>query len=638
MKKVFLGTLLFTTVCWFSSSAQTPYYDGSLLRSFVDTSSGNIKLTKEVRQLLGNYYGVGDTSITPLFINNRNPFLKGVFIAGDANAGIDASSFSPKNLGKALGNVDVTNVVDGLAKFLVQRAKEELSLAFFEKFKSDLDKEQYKDLRILLPQTYGLLKLIDTRIYQYAAYLTDLRDAFIADMKDLGYNLPVAMETGTLKKYFSDHPELKTVFSLASQVSSIFLPKDTTISNPGKLIEALDPDHYFGAKSHSDSLMNGSVKTLQLLSWSLQSAQSGRYWVPGDSLLRFVSDNLSVRLYLGLIYPRAGAIYFEGNTSLATLLDDMANQYDKRVGPFVQGIKDFSGLVGGFEDYLKYKNGQRNKDTTALYHYTVYTKTIDAISTGLGLVKTFKPDFSPEFMKFLPSVKILGDIYVNVDQNKFTLAVLSVVRLFDSLKAEGVESKFLQRLSTYGTFVAEVAQAKTSDEVKDIIEQTVLPVGSASIKKNSRFNIAINAYLGGFWGNELMPDNGVKRWAQTAGVTAPIGVAFSKPIFIKNKSYGSISLYGSLFDLGAVASFRFKDTTTESLPKLTLQNIFAPGVGIVYGLPKLPLSVGYMYQWGPQLRTITDTEAQLNTGGMNKRWFFFLAVDIPLLNIYNKPR
>jgi hypothetical protein len=54
------------------------------------------------------------------------------------------------------------------------------------------------------------------------------------------------------------------------------------------------------------------------------------------------------------------------------------------------------------------------------------------------------------------------------------------------------------------------------------------------------------------------------------------------------------------------------------------------------GIPKFPLSIGYGFQTGPQLREIKSGVPTFETKQIYTRSSFFIAVDIPLFNIYNK--
>ena len=60
----------------------------------------------------------------------------------------------------SIGSLDVTNIADGFAKFLVKRTKQELNMAFFTKFKEELSKPEYRDLQTVFPQTWRALQAI----------------------------------------------------------------------------------------------------------------------------------------------------------------------------------------------------------------------------------------------------------------------------------------------------------------------------------------------------------------------------------------------------------------------------------------------------------------------------------------------
>ena len=118
-----------------------------------------------------------------------------------------------------------------------------------------------------------------------------------------------------------------------------------------------------------------------------------------------------------------------------------------------------------------------------------------------------------------------------------------------------------------------------------------------------------------------------------------MGLAVSKQLNFPFRS-GSISLYASLIDVGAVASLRLKNDSTEHLPEIKFENIIAPGLHLVYGIPKTPISIGYGWQRGPQLREVHVPDPgggePINQLVSGYRWAFFLAVDIPLFNIWTR--
>ncbi len=161
-------------------------------------------------------------------------------------------------------------------------------------------------------------------------------------------------------------------------------------------------------------------------------------------------------------------------------------------------------------------------------------------------------------------------------------------------------------------------------------------------QRKSESNIALNAYVGLSPGFEHNGETDKSKFI--LGINAPIGIAVSWGHGSKlnsedknGKEQGSSSAFLSLIDLGAVTSYRFGDSDTENIPEIKLENIFAPGLYYVYGLPKWPVSIGLGGQLGPQLREVIDDSISLQS----KTTFsvkLFLAIDIPLINFHTKSR
>jgi len=207
--------------------------------------------------------------------------------------------------------------------------------------------------------------------------------------------------------------------------------------------------------------------------------------------------------------------------------------------------------------------------------------------------------------------------------------------------------KFVIVFTKYGAFMAAVATAKNSDEMESAIEAFVLPAGSSSVKRESPFNVSLNAYTGLFLGHESIQGISDKRIFNTYGVTAPIGISISRGerhLFNPwcGNGHASYSVFISLIDIGAAAAFRFKDDTTAQVPKIQLKNILSPGIFLSIGLPKMPISFNLGAQMGPNLRQIdNNNNSRPSADASNRiyvRYSASLVVDIPLLNLYTKSR
>ena len=105
-----------------------------------------------------------------------------------------------------------------LPNFWWSEPKEELSIAFFEKFKKTI--EDLEDLKTLFPHTSNAFSAIGEEIYQFNAYIQTLRESFERDLKTLPSNLPAIIDNH--KEFFDIEKELKAVllssFYLAQQI------------------------------------------------------------------------------------------------------------------------------------------------------------------------------------------------------------------------------------------------------------------------------------------------------------------------------------------------------------------------------------------------------------------------------------
>ena len=161
--------------------------------------------------------------------------------------------------------------------------------------------------------------------------------------------------------------------------------------------------------------------------------------------------------------------------------------------------------------------------------------------------------------------------------------------------------------------MATIVQAKNSDNVQTAIEAVALPSGSASIKRNPYFDLALNAYVGGFYGREKDNSSEFSLSIYTiAGINAPIGIAFSTSCDPKvqwqkwkwglipafwwwpacTRILSSTTIFLSIIDIGAVTAYRFQNDSVSTLPDFKWQNILAPGAQVILGVKNLPLSVG----------------------------------------------
>jgi hypothetical protein len=742
MKKLFLIITLFmaSSVTLFS---QTVYLDAIELNKlgYKDTDgkiSFKLDDTVAISKILKKYCSDARYYNSLIFAFYSNPFIK--LPALTIQSPQDPHSLSGFKGGfeaiSSIGGLNVTNIADGFARFLVKRTKEELNVAFFTKFKEAISDSTYRDLQTVFPQTYRALLVIGDGIYNYEAYLQTLRESFENDLSNLMTNLPTVIDNH--EPFFKKYPQLA-----ASLLSSCYIAgqlADNT--HPGKIIADYPADYL------NDLNLNwkGSIQTIQLISESLRtsSGNDSVYWVSGSKIKDLVKDPVAFRIYLGLLYQVAiikyDSIKFQ-KTNLCLVLKSVAEKYDSVFIPYRDYIVKFAGKTDKLTSLIK-NHKKPSSDSMAVEQYYQYFKSsinLLEFATEAGKLPYVKLEHLKDTLSLYFDVAYTtGDLVLDVNRRNYASAVTNAVHIYDLIYAkygkarlEYVEAnwvtkrthkkeekiyaqasrvleqtdnvqfknnfleskqlikrynenfhveitpttfnnddigKYKQRLDLeikkylkldtifnnqksmkeessqsqeslkylfkYGTFMATIVQAKSSDDVEKAIEASALPSGSSRIKRETPLNVSLNAYTGLFVAHEKIVGMTDKHLVNNYGVAAPIGVAISTSCH-----HWSYTAFLSLVDIGAVASFRFQNTDSVSqIPTIKLQDIVSPGIFFSLGFPKCPLSFNVGAQMGPNLRNVyvKQGDEYVNSYQNSVYWRFSasLVVDIPIWNLY----
>lgn len=557
----------------------------------------------------------------------------------------------------AVGGLDVTTIADGIAKFLVQRTKEELSVAFFTRFQDAISKDEYKDMQTIFPQTYRTLSVLGNEIYQYEAYIMVLRESFEKDLRTLPSNLPGIIDNHP--DFFNNQPELKAIlesaFYLAQQFQDKQHPGEIIANYPLNTLNNLDPNYKAG------------MLTLQLVSASLHSNSGDNYWINTTELKKVFSNESAFKVYLGLLTENAkkkNITFIAGgnNLPLYAMLDTLydviqdADAYKAFIKGFAEQAsaldKKIASLKSADSDSMKVEN-----------YYSFFVSTIDLIRYTYKLEELpglkGKVHLKETIEKYVEVAQTAANIVVDVNRRNYASAVVNVTMLYNRInkystpaaakayttvnKKDYSLSDVMNNVLRYGSFMATITQAKTSDDVANAIEAFALPSGSARIKRETAFNVSLNAYVGGFAGTEKI-QNVDKNPQFTSGITAPVGIAISTGgrrftlLPYNRPGHWSYSLFVSVIDLGAITAFRFQNDSIEQVPTIKLENIFSPGLFLSIGIPKTPISINGGVQIGPNLRQVNSTGTNDVSDNLYVRWSASICVDIPVFNFYTKSK
>ena len=204
----------------------------------------------------------------------------------------------------------------------------------------------------------------------------------------------------------------------------------------------------------------------------------------------------------------------------------------------------------------------------------------------------------------------------NVDLRHPARELLAIVGGELELREYGVER---QQIENLGRLRAAAHEAQNAQQVENLLESTALPAGSSRVKKETDFNIAVQAYVGMFYRGGESGLGFTNRY----GLAAPIGVTFSHGF----GKYGSVSAFVGAFDLGNIIQYKLNNQGAYE-QNISFAGIFSPGLHLAYGFPGYwPLTLGVGCQW---VSPVTSTSNNVN---LSPHFNAFLGVDIPLFNL-----
>ncbi|HTN05384.1 hypothetical protein [Agriterribacter sp.] len=686
-----------------------------------------------------------------------NPFLE-EFIEG-AGQSVEEQTLLKSSSGNFLSSLDVTKYANALASLMIDRAKQELTITFFNRFKKFV--EENPEAGILFPKTTD--NLVNLLTYKYPEMLPALRVSFFEDISKIAYTLDDVLALPRYEQLLAKVPEVKIVLrslrlaqeiisgathpadaftdfaafpewkdtslinwgssvkladifsqslrkvdtiylrpqiSLISDtpvfkvdtvpiIDTVYLKMDTqyvkvdtvlikidTIKNreagdkiDTKLVTVKKGDVFLKAEIDSikiDTIAHKLVQTstvkVRILENIIESHfDSSQAWVSAKEIKELIKDTITFKIYLGLIYQLAAKedIYWKIGDSAVHFTTLLAKYKDH---PIVLENKVSGFITLAEQTSSAYKEIKQKKDSgislTKDDYYNYVNTSLDMLEYGFGIARNFNDSFSLPEYDYVKTLRKINNLYRHTFKEDYTQVVTDAVGILTDIEektkwSQGDSGKPYKKLSLvipkiakYGTFMANVADAKTSEDVKAALDNAILPVGSSAIKKYARWNLSVQSYLGAFLRFGKKDMNAGYAWTDRWGVSAPIGISLSHGF----SQCGSLSLFASLIDLGAIVDYQLKvdsviNSNGDKVPaiskdyKIKLGQLFSPGGYLVYGFGgNIPLAFGLGAQYGPGLSKI-DTDAGTPVV-LNPKWRFnaFLSVDLPFFNLLNSTK
>lgn len=658
---IFLGTLNFLR-----GQERIAYHDAGYLKAVINANGGKFQISTETRTVLNSYFDNPPDDISLALAIKSNPFLKDYY--QDAVAGFTFNPLTAPNILPSIGALDVTKFADGLAKFIVERSKKELQVAFFDKFAVALKDDNYKDIQTLFPMTFGVIKLLPEDIYDYQPYIQSLREAFGKDLQNILPAIENVLKNGKYKEVFDNHKELKAVCLTALHFAK-GIQRGEHIGIVLESYNTLDKQYEFSDVDNLNITKNNAFLFIQQVSKSLKTNFYGdtkEYYITSSAIRALPNDQLLFKIYIGLLYERVknlpvapnqlltyGQILIQATTingKFSRFIDDLAYQIENIQSQRENIEKNKLANKTTIDDYISYFNTTIN----LLDFFKESDLLREIIEKVPPLIKPDIEKFWTQYDNFITASNSLLNIYTNLKEKNYSIVISNVRNLYEIRYNANLESidptdkKKINQVTSFllekGAFIAGVAEAENSNEVYEAINKVAMPTGSARVKRLSKTNVALNAYCGLFAGIEKI--YGVKeqeKGINTYGLAAPVGISFSKGnsvlpfpfhTLIKTKGWSSTILL-SIIDIGAIASYRFNDDIAEQVPTIQLKDIFSPGLFYSIGIAKTPISINLGAQVGPNLREVTATENDYSKNTYI-RYSAAICIDIPIINLFTE--
>lgn len=552
-------------------------------------------------------------------------------ISGSSLASIPATSF-----------LSATQIIDGTALFIKRRVKEELSMAFLDRFRKRLNENEF--MGHLLPSTHRLLQSVLEMDNSLPSLNNITVNAFQNDLEMLPENLE---NTLLYDNQFAEIRKDRAFKYFALPFNTVKHIKNG--SHPAWVLQDLR-EKYFTDTTEIDRI----VQMMVALNDNLRDTTVDGYtnednlWISGKQWgdLKKIKGE---EMFMGLLFQK------NKNTIFRSIKNRPPTEIKKAMMSVSENVDEYLLHLKNFEKMhvtIQSSNNRATMDSLALElgwsilqlvdksHWIYFSLLEDKerVASKKLYWDTLKP-LGEATLKAVSSAqrKNYGGLMLNTYQ---ILRGLSQIKKWDNGQAFG--NRYLQSFFFYGNFMTDVLMANNSEEVAHILDRYAAPVGSYSVKRRSKFSLSLNAFPGLFmgWESPLNPSllRGVSATSFVSGVTAPIGLSFNFGGLAKERNQ-SLSVFASVIDIGAVLCYRWSNDVAQGLPQsVEWAQVIAPGLNLVYGLPNLPLALNAGFQLAPKLRKVTyETGNELKNTDF---WRFNVGIttDITIFNFYSTGR
>ena len=463
----------------------------------------------------------------------------------------------------------------------------------------------------------------------------------LVEAKDNAKNLGKSLELATHMLYAFQDVKSQTEQLSYFDTSNVVITKNI-----------LDPNGNIIGSSKLDT-----INVVEKIIPESVNSNNGSKWISKEDFEKLKNNELEWNLFLGLLEQRLKSV------------EDPPGFSADGIALLATKFLSITHDIESHKKALRLKKAKKETIVNFKDYYPFIRTTVDLFNTIITTPTIHHKSLADKFPS-LAKVPVISNqalsLYENIYIKEYGNAILNAMELLELITETQVKSidkslpkkeqRRLRKRATntqlaingimrYGTFMANMVNAQTSDQVKNILHSTTLPPGSSRIKREVTSSFTINSYLGGTIGRDVLQDAppGFNRTSFGAALSVPVGFTYSfSPKFLKSNS--SFSVFVPLLDLGAITAYRSnpaKDDPTyniDELPEIKWENLFSPGGFLVYNFKNSPFSLGLGGQYGPQLRKIEVANAEPVITNSFRFPMLFIDIDVPLFNLHTGAR
>ncbi len=517
----------------------------------------------------------------------------------------------------SLSGIDVSQYVQAFADFLRDRIKEELTIAYINEFRKKI--KGIKEFEYMLPKTLNVFNTGD--LFSVPTMGPAYKAAFAEDMAGLPENFERMVFS--YEKYAAYRGREDFILYMAAYHS---IKMSAEKYHPADILRFVDSRYGYKANDSTVNKVRVALSLLNVLSKNLKNVDDNT-WIDKSKVSVF--NPFVINIFLGLVYEQNKELLNAGFNVQGinkTLRDLLKRQSVERIFQFVtlannieQRIKEYKAVI---TDDM---SADEKRQAVVAYFVSNADDFFNLFDFGGSVISDYAS--TPEFYKYKEIVRNTIAVAKGVKTNNVAQVGVNIIALIKQITGTDNEDQTIQQLTHYINFITDMVYADSAKKIREVLQTYAAPPRSYRAIRQSARTVSLASFPGVYVGYEThSPSTAQQKGNGVFGITAPIGVSVGWGNSLVEKN--SFALFLSMVDIGAALTYRWSNDSTDLPQKVTLGQIFSPGIFGVYGFKNSPLALKFGTQYLPQLRSIKQGANVVEANA----WHFSaaLCVDIPV--------